>query len=110
MQAGKLRHRVTVQQNTPTRDTDGAEIDDWSDVATVWGAVIPLSGREQFISSGDQTVALADTRIEIRYRSGLDVKMRVTWDGHTYNIRQIREIDSRRREIHLYCQEVNPDA
>ncbi|MCB0190645.1 MAG: phage head closure protein [Anaerolineae bacterium] len=109
MRAGKLRHRVVIQQNTPTRDTDGAELESWSTVATVWAAVIPLSGREQFINAEDQTVALSSTRIEMRYRSGLTTRMRVTWSGHTYDIQRIVEVNTRQRELHLLCEEVNAD-
>lgn len=74
----------------------------------MWGAVIPLTGRERFIQRGDQVVAEASTRIELRYRSGLDVKMRCTWDGHIYDVQQVKDIDGTRREIHLMCSEVNP--
>lgn len=108
MRAGKLRHRVTIQENNPTRDSDGAELDNWENVATVWAAVIPLSGQEQFVIDSDQLVAQATTRIEIRYRSGLNSKMRVTWGNHVYDIQTILEVESARRELHLLCKELNP--
>lgn len=108
MRAGKLRHRVVIQENQPTRDGDGAELDNWVTVATVWAAIRPLTGGERFVTTADQVVAEASTRIELRYRSGLDVKMRCTWSGHTFDIEQIKEVNTERREIHLMCNEVNP--
>lgn len=45
MQAGKLRHRVTLQGLVETQDpSTGAISKSWLDVATVWADVRFLSG------------------------------------------------------------------
>ncbi|WP_395585520.1 head-tail adaptor protein, partial [Pseudomonas syringae group genomosp. 7] len=44
--SGTLRHRVLIQQQVTTRDSDGIEQTSWVDVATVWASVEPLSARE----------------------------------------------------------------
>lgn len=104
MRAGRLRRRVTIQQNpSPTQDTFGAEEESWSDVDTVWAAVEPLSGRE--FMDGKQLKAAVDTRIRIRYRSGLDSEMRVVWGSHIYDVKAVVP-DERNRETHLMCEEV----
>lgn len=47
MQAGKLRHRVTLQEPVKEQNpTTGAVINTWRDVATIWAEVYPLSARE----------------------------------------------------------------
>lgn len=104
MRAGKLRHRVTIQKNTPTRDTDGAEIDSWSNVATVWGAVEYLSGNERYVDFGAQDSATANVRITIRYRASLDPSMRVTWKGTAFDILEARPDPTFARQIELYCE------
>lgn len=114
MQAGKLRHRVTIQESIETRDTDGAVLEEnWSDWKTVWGSVEPVSGSERYIQSEAQVLAEATNRIRIRCRTGLDHKKRVLWvDGsrtRIFDILHVAEIESRRREIHLICKEL-PDA
>ena len=74
MKAGKLRHRVTLQEDQAagTQDSYGQEVEDWQDVATVWAAVEPLQGRE--FLGGKQLVAEVTTRIRIRYFSGLQIE------------------------------------
>jgi SPP1 family predicted phage head-tail adaptor len=105
MRAGKLRHRVTIQEDQgTTQDSLGQEIEDWQDVATVWAAVEPLQGRE-FLEA-KQLQAEVTTRIRIRYRSGIEPEMRVVWGDHTYDVISVIETESRRREIELMCMEV----
>lgn len=82
--AGRLRHRVLIQQQVTTRDDDGVQTTNWVDVATVWASVEPLSARE-FIQSGQTQVAVA-ARITIRYRAGLQASMRILHRGQVYNI------------------------
>lgn len=105
MQAGGLRHRVTIQDSSdPARDTYGAEIDVWADVATVWAVVEPLQGREFF--DAQATNAETTTRIRLRYREGIVPEMRVTWGNHIYDILSVIEVGSERRELHLMCREL----
>jgi SPP1 family predicted phage head-tail adaptor len=108
MRAGELRHRIIIEQNTPTRDAFGAEVPGWAALDTVWAAINPRWAMERFLSGAGQTVAQRSTVFVIRYRGGLDTKMRVTWDGKTYNLRQILETNSRRRELALLGEEINP--
>jgi len=86
MDAGRLRHRVTIQSVTETRDTStGAIATSWADVATVWAAVEPLSGREFLAAQANQAEVVA--RILIRYRDDVTAKMRVLHGARVYNIR-----------------------
>lgn len=82
--AGDLRHRVLIQQQVTSRDSDGVSQTVWADVATVWASVEPLSARE-FIQSG-QTQAAVTARITIRYRAGLLPSMRLLHRGQIFNI------------------------
>ena len=107
MKIGSLRHRVTIESQTTTQDAYGGEVITWSEVATVWAAVEPLSGRE--FMDGRRQEAEINTRIRIRYRSGLLPGMRVTWGDHTYDIEAVIERESRRREIWLMCREWGVD-
>ncbi len=82
--SGTLRHRVLIQQQVTTRDSDGIEQTAWVDVATVWASVEPLSARE-FIQSG-QTQSAVTARITMRYRDGLLPSMRLIHRGEVFNI------------------------
>ncbi len=98
-----LRHRVAIEQKTPTRDTFGGEVEAWNPVATVWASVEPLQGREYL--EARQLEAEVTTRIRIRYRDGIVPQMRVVWGSHTYDVQAVIEPDSGRRELQLMCVE-----
>jgi SPP1 family predicted phage head-tail adaptor len=67
MQAGKLRHRITLQEPVKEQNpTTGAVINTWRDVATLWAEVAPLSAREFIAAQASQ--GEVTTRITIRYR------------------------------------------
>lgn len=46
MQSGLLRKRLTIQQRSTSQDDYGQQLTSWTDFATVWGEVVPSSGRE----------------------------------------------------------------
>lgn len=74
MRAGRLRHRLYLQQSTQTRTASGGYEDGWATIATIWGAVEPLKGREFFENAqveGDVT-----HRIVIRSRAEVTTKHR----------------------------------
>lgn len=76
LHAGKLRHRITIQKPFETQNFNtGAVSIEWVDFATVWSAIEPISARE-FIAS-ESEVSKVTARITIRYRAGIDAKMRV---------------------------------
>lgn len=84
VKAGRLRHRITIQEQQQTQDPEtGAIIVTWVTIATVWGSVEPLSVREFIQSQATQSEVTA--RITIRYRAGLNASMRFVHRGIVYN-------------------------
>lgn len=84
---GKLRHRVIIQQPVDAQDQNtGATVRTWSDVATVWAAIEPLSAREFVAAQSEDSKVSA--RVTIRYRSGISHEMRLyhAAKGQYYNI------------------------
>lgn len=73
--AGRLRHRIRIQQQENVQDSAGYMSTMWVDVAEVWAAIEPLSVRE-FIAS-QQMQSEITARITIRYREGLMPQMRI---------------------------------
>lgn len=54
MQAGKLRHRVTIQVATMTQDAFGGMVPGWATfLASVPCSIEPLTGREYLSASAD---------------------------------------------------------
>ena len=102
--ATKLRHRINVQSRTASQDANtGETVFVWANLLAGEPAeVVPLSGRE-FIQSG-ATQAGVDTRMTIRWRSGIEPTMRVVFDGHNYQITAVLPDPTNRRWLTLMCQ------
>jgi SPP1 family predicted phage head-tail adaptor len=86
LEAGRLRHRVTIQarqniQDAVTGETVIAWVDAWVDIAA---AIEPLSARELIAAQAQQSEVSA--RITIRPLSGLTAQHRVVHNGDIYNI------------------------
>lgn len=108
MQAGRNRSRITIQQESVTRDTVGGEVKTWSTFATVWAEVIGSQSviDEQFIQNADQLQARTLLRIKMRWLSGVSVKHRIILDGRTLQIHSINDFEGRKRELRLLVSEV----
>ena len=87
MNAGRLRHRVTIQEKSVTDNAAGEEIITWSDVATVWAAIEPVRGAEFWEAQQEQ--AERPAKIVMRYRSDVTVANRLIWGSHTYDIESV---------------------
>lgn len=107
MQAGRLRHRVTIQYQAVTRDAYGAEEITWLDVATdVPADVRSLSGLERLQPGAGQVVGLVIYSVLVRYRSGINVKMRVIWESKVLEINEVLDKENRGRELFMRCTEI----
>jgi SPP1 family predicted phage head-tail adaptor len=104
MKISDLRHRITLQRKDIVKDPEGIAIETWADVATVWASVEPIRGREYFQAAAVN--AENTVRFRIRYRPGIMPNMRVLYNGRTFNIQSVIDVNERHREIQLMCQEV----
>lgn len=101
MRAGRLRHRITIEQATPTQDDFGQEIIAWSTLATVWAEKRDLSGRELF--QAQQVSSQVTTQFRIRHRTDVGGGERIVHDGVTYNIEAPQDPTGREVELLLLC-------
>ncbi len=104
MRIGELRQRITLQQKTVTRDSYGAEVISWTDVATVYAFVQPLQGREFFESQ--RINAEITAKITIRFRAGIRPFDRIKYGDRLFDIQSVINPDERRRELQLMVKEV----
>lgn len=86
IQAGRLRHRVSIQRRQESQNSDTGEINHtWVNVwSSVPAEIVPLSAREFVAAQSVQSEVVA--RMTIRYRAGLTAKMRIVHKGTAYNI------------------------
>ncbi|MCS5873598.1 phage head closure protein [Klebsiella pneumoniae subsp. pneumoniae] len=110
MQAGKLRNRITpAGAGKRTEPDNGAVINTWRDVATLWAEVAPLSAREFIAAQASQ--GEVTTRITIRYREGVTRKHRILFRGRIYNIEGVLpDPRSGREYLTLPCSEGSNDG
>lgn len=109
MRAGRLRHRVTIQERTGDANAYNEPADTWTDVVTLSAGVEPISGREFFASQ--QVHGTVSHRITLRYYAGVTIKHRVKWTDPATSVARIFDInavidrDERHRSLELMCTE-----
>jgi SPP1 family predicted phage head-tail adaptor len=106
LEAGRLRHRITIQarqesQDAVTGETVVAWANAWADVAA---AIEPLSARELIASQAQRSQVSA--RIIMRPLAGLTARHRIVHNGTVYSIEGvIPDPDSGREWITLPVSE-----
>lgn len=104
MRAGKLRHRVAVEERVDVQDDTGGVVSQWRTRAVVWASVEPLSGREQLTAA--QPLAINSTRIRLRWVpriADLDPKWRLRFGSTLYNLISVMNVEERNREFECLC-------
>lgn len=103
MQSGLLRKRITLQQRSSEQDSYGQPLTTWSDVATVWASVEPLSGRELMAAEAVQSEVTH--QVVMRYRPGVTAKLRVAYGSKIFDIQNVLDENERHRMLTLLCTE-----
>ena len=109
MNAGDLRHRVTIER--PDRATDprtGQAVPTWSAVATVWAAVRPRSAGET--EQAKQTVHTVTHEVRLRYTADLTADCRLVLNGRRLNVVSVVNVDERDRELRVQASEATAHA
>jgi len=103
MRSGRLDRSITIQRQTETVTASGAVTSTWATVANVRAEIVQLSASEFLSAFGE-----ADTKaivFRIRFVTGITNGDRVTYEGQTYDLKQVVEI-GRRRVLELHCERV----
>lgn len=107
MQAGRLRHRVTILNYVAVRDTTGQLIEEWQEGKTIQAEVLGISGREQ-LQSGAET-AQATIRLWVRFRRDVTAASRLKvltgpFKGEVLNIIGPPIPDSKATRLEILCK------
>ena len=104
MNAGQLKHRVTVQKLAVTRDSTGEELETWSNVGTRWAKIEPLRGKENYQRSGETTTNFY--KVLMRYEAGLlSTDRRLVYGSQYLDIESVINIDEANSDYELTCRE-----
>lgn len=105
MNAGRLRHTITLQKYTKTPDGEGGWDKTWNDTVTsVRASVEPLLGREYLMAG--QIQERVTTRIRMRYRTDVTGEWRVKHGNRIYEIDSVMNPREMNRETVLMCREI----
>lgn len=106
--AGRLRHKLVLQQYDGTVDSLGdVRLDDdanWDTVATVWAAVDPISGKEFY--ANEQAGTSLTHKVTIRYRAGVRPGQRFLLGARKLAIESVIDWQERHEHMLLMCREV----
>lgn len=109
MRIGALKHFVVIQQLGSSLDANGNTVEAWTDFASVYADVAPLSAREFVAGQAVQSQVVA--RITIRYLAGVRASMRINHDGAIYNIQGVlADQGSGREYLTLPCSQGTNDG
>ncbi len=112
IQAGKLRHRISILRANLTQDSFGGwQIgDDSIFAANVPAAIETLTGRELY--AAQQKVSEVTHRITIRWQPGILAKMNVAWpdEDRFFQIQVPENPDGRHKVLNLLCIERDDSA
>ncbi|MFT6496253.1 MAG: SPP1 family predicted phage head-tail adaptor [Cycloclasticus pugetii] len=103
MRAGRLRHKVEIQQATESQDSTGAIVETWATFLTLRASYEPKTAKESYQSS--QEFAQSSAMFRTRYRSGVTTKMRLLFDNRLFDIEGVVDMYGRGREMQILCTE-----
>jgi len=91
VKAAELRHRITVERKTVTRDAFGGESISWGIWQTLWAKAVPVRGDEQI----EAQAVHAGHHVDFTFRyagrgQGVTTQDRIVWDGDNYEIVDVR--------------------
>ncbi len=102
--AGERNKRVTIQEKNIVRDSIGNQTEVWHDIATVWAAIQPLSGREYWAAR--QINAEITTKVTMLYRRGVTTEHRLMLGPRALGILEVVNPNEGNAELVLMCKEV----
>lgn len=103
---GSLRTELALQAATPAPDGLGGHTESWTEIATVFARIEPLSATSFY--GPDQTVEAVTHRITIRWRSGVSAGMRFARQGRNFDIVTVHDPDDSGRYLVCRASEAQP--
>jgi SPP1 family predicted phage head-tail adaptor len=98
MDGGQLNNRITFERPALVRNTNSmAKETVWVPFQTVGADIQPLTGRELWVAQ--QVQPQVSHRIRCRMLREISPKMRITYQGRTFNILSVANAGEMNREL-----------
>jgi SPP1 family predicted phage head-tail adaptor len=102
--AGTLRERILIERPISVRNEMGLQEPGWEEVCRCLASVTLESvGAE---AEGQALSAMPRFRVTIRWREGIALDQRVSWNGRKLMIRQLLDDPRAKDRIAMRCEEV----
>mgnify|MGYP000126632411 CR=1 FL=1 len=98
--------KIILQSPSGTRNAIGERVTTWTNVATVWAEISPLSVRD--LLAAGQMQSEVTHRVRVRYGASIaaiDSSWRVLYGTRIFVISGVRNINEAGREFELLCHE-----
>ena len=102
--AGTLRERIIIEQPISVRNEMGLQEPGWEEVCRCLASVTLDSVGAQ--AEGQALSAMPRFRVTIRWREGIALGQRVTWNGRKLMVRQLLDDPRAKDRIAMRCEEV----
>ena len=104
MQAGKLRHKITIISVTKTTDSEGIAQETTTIIATPYARI---EHRNPYEKWGHGAIEPDVTELfTIRYSSAVTREMRIAYSGKTYEILGVEDIREEHKWLLIQAKEV----
>ncbi len=103
MRTGTLRHTGSIESYIETIDSVGGVTKVWAQFCQVWCSIQPLTGNEKYVSA--EKHARATHQVTIRYKNGIDPKMRLLSRGRIFEIIAVINVGERDKMMQLIAEE-----
>ena len=100
---GKMRRLISIERASEIPDGAGGFETTWSEIGTAWAWFKTMSGNERLY--GMQLENPVTHKIYIRYRTDIDERDRIVYQGRYFNIRALLDLEELRRYIEITAEE-----
>lgn len=101
--AGEARHQISIQSRSTVQDAAGEPANTWTEYASRRASIQRTPGKEAFAAAQDN--GRIPVVFRLRWLDGVTPAMRVVFDSKVFDIRSIVDVDGRKAELMLTCDE-----
>jgi head-tail adaptor len=101
---GTLRERILIERAISVRNEMGLQEPGWEDVCRCLASVVLESVGQE--SLGQALSAMPRFRVTIRWREGIALDQRISWNGRYFMVRQLLDDPRSKDRIVMRCDEV----
>jgi len=103
MRAGRLRHKIEIQRPVETDGSMGSVVSSWQTFTQCRASYEPKTAKETY--QANQDFAQSEAMFRTRFVPGVTPKMRLIFDGRTFDILGVIDVYGRGREMQIMCKE-----